>query len=275
MHLSYVWRMKKCSSQWVVWSKLEYSINLVFTLADGFYQFALNDRLGDNSCGVFSQSSTHVIHGCPEQVKDLIITYTNKEIIPALLQPMTIDFFFRNMPWMHGAQVVVLRTDRLIFYVCVAEILLHRLNLPWHYIPGKKFHPEFLASSYLSSSGRAPSLVSELSYHSGGSHRRPGGNSVSFRASSMPHAAFQQYQRFVSQRIFRIPLIQKQPNITMGQDLHRANGNTDQSFQVDSHIDLEITRLSSRITVSTQQDSSSKITCLNWFFHLPRTCWRK
>ena len=108
-----------------------------------------------------------------------------------------------------------------------------------------------------------------------GSHRCPGGNSVSFRASSMPHAAFQQYQWFVSQRIFRIPLIQTQPNITMGQDLHRANGNTDQSFQADSRIDLKIAWLSSRITVSTQQDSSSKIMCLNWFFHLPRTCWRK
>ena len=180
-----------CSGWWVSSNtiKIWILINLVSTFADGFYRrFTLKDGLGYTTHVWFShsltdnQSSTYIIHRCPEQAKDLIIAYTNKETIPMLLRPMAIDVFLSEYVLNAWSEAVVPRRDRLIFFVCVAEIL-HRLNLPWHYIPGKNFHPEFLAWTYLSSSGRAPSLVSVLSYHSGGPSRYPGGNSVSPRTS--------------------------------------------------------------------------------------------
>ena len=143
---------EKCVAvgEWVVIrSKFEYSfiwilINLVSTFADGFYRrFTLKDGLGYTTHVWFShsltdnQSSTYIIHRCPEQAKDLIIAYTNKEKIPMLLRPMAIDVFLSEYVLNAWSEAVVPRRDRLIFFVCVAEIL-HRLNLPWHYIPRKK-----------------------------------------------------------------------------------------------------------------------------------------
>ena len=216
-----------------------------------------------------NQSSTYIIHGCPEQAKDLIITCTEKETIPTLLRPMAIDVFFAEYALNAWSQAVVPRRDRLIFYVCLTEILvLHRSNFP------DTIHQE--KNSILNfSPEHTLAAVEELHRLSQNLHIIQG-DLIDLRERIQYllglHQRLMQFSNDTNDSSVRESLeylLSKNSQITRWVKNYtkrtgiRINLFFNLATQADSRINLEIARLSSRIAVSTQRDSSSMITCVN------------
>ena len=70
-----------------------------------------------------SQSSTYVIHGCPQEVKDLFLTYTHEKTIQLLLRPLAVDTFLCEYAVHTWCQDIISPRDRLVSYVGVGEMI--------------------------------------------------------------------------------------------------------------------------------------------------------
>jgi len=216
-----------------------------------------------------SQSSTYIIHGCPEQVKDLIVSYAKDETIPTLLRPLAIDVFLSEYALNAWCQAVIPRRDCLIGYVCGAEII-HRSNHPDAIDQEKgsilNFSPEQTSGAVeelhkLSQNlhiieGNLIDLQERIQYLLGlrqrlmqfSNHASAGSVTDSLEYLSSKTSIMMRWVKNYTERTgIRINLF------------------FNLATQSDSRTNLEIARLSSRIAVSTQQDSSSMITCVDVF----------
>ena len=183
-------------------------------------------------------------------------------------------FFFRNMPWMRGAKLSS-PVETVSLAMCVEQSNTS-FKLSWCYTLGKRIRPEFLSRRNLWGSGRVASIVAESPYHWGRPYRSPGENSVSSRTTSS-HTVFEPCRGLVALDYLSSKtsiMTRWVKNYTERTGI-RINLLFNLATQSDSRTNLEIARLSSRIAVSTQQDSSSMITCVDVFSPPPRICWIK
>ena len=100
--------------------------HIICELADGLYRISTSLYPGDITHVWFShssQSSTYVIHGCPQQAKDLILAYTHGKTIQMLLRPLAIDAFLCEYAVHTWCQEIIYPRERLVFYVGVGEMI--------------------------------------------------------------------------------------------------------------------------------------------------------
>jgi hypothetical protein len=252
---------------------------LISALADGFYQLVSTSVLRDGYIThthvwfshslTDSKSSTYILHGCPEEVKDLVVAYAKEETIPMLLRPLTIDVFLSEYALNAWSRAVMARRHCLLGYVCGAEII-HHSNYPdaIHQEKGSllKFSPEQTAGA-----------VEELhhlfqGFHVIQEHLIDVQERIQYLLGL--HQRFMQFSKNISDSSVRDSLeylssktsimTRWVKNYTKRTGI-RINLFFNLATQADSRTNLEIARLSSRIAVSTQQDSSSMITCVNLF----------
>ncbi|KIM38870.1 hypothetical protein M413DRAFT_419836 [Hebeloma cylindrosporum] len=231
---------------------------------DGLYRISSDLFAGDITHVWFShsligsRSSTYVIHGCPHRAKDLILAFTHEKTIPMVLRPLAIDTFLCEYAVHTWCQDIILPRDRLVFYekqsilgfspeqTAGAVEELHALSNDLHIIQEEltdvQDRIQYLCGIYqriMQSSSQTddPAILDSLEY-------------LSSKSSKMRRWA----KNYAERTGIRINLIY---NL---------------ATQLDSRTNLEIARLSSRIAVSTQQDSSSMITmaAVTMFF-LPGT----
>ena len=77
---------------------------LIVRFPDGFYRIS---SAFDSVAHVWfshsllkGQSSTYIIHGCPEIAKNLILSYVDR--INSTIRPLSIDAIFSNLVYMNG-----------------------------------------------------------------------------------------------------------------------------------------------------------------------------
>jgi hypothetical protein len=95
---------------------------LICKLPDGFYRISASIYAGNFTHVWFShssQSSTYVIYGCPQEAKDLILTFARERTIQMLLRPLAIDTFLCEYAVHTWCQDIIDPGDRLVFYVGV------------------------------------------------------------------------------------------------------------------------------------------------------------
>ena len=95
-------------------------------LADGLYRISTSLHPGDITHVWFShssQSSTYVIHGCPQQAKNLILTYTGEKTFQMLLRPLAIDAFLCEHALHTWCEDIIRPRNRLVLhYVGVGDM---------------------------------------------------------------------------------------------------------------------------------------------------------
>ncbi|PPQ86187.1 hypothetical protein CVT25_006930 [Psilocybe cyanescens] len=208
------------------------------------------------------QSSTYIIHRCPENAKNTILSYVQKKNIPMLLRPLAIDAFLAEDSLNEWGQDVIHARERLLGYensrislysptqIAEAVEILHSLSQLLQIIREdltdlqerldyfKKVHQRFKdLSGPLANDEDLDSVP----------------DSVDFLISKTNIL-----RRWVTNYTERTGI--------------RINLFFNISTQTDSRINLDIARLTSKIAVSTQRDSSSMITmaAVTMFF-LPGT----
>ena len=241
-------------------------------LADGLYRFSSDLCAGNITHVWFSHSltgsrpSTYVIHGCPQQAKDLILTYTHEKTIPSLLRPLAIDTFLCEYAVHTWCQDIIVPRDRLVFYVGVAEI--DRPGNPDNLYQEKgstlNFSPEQTAEAVEELHVLSQNLqiiqedltdVQDRIQYLFGVHQRL----VQFASQTNDLTILDSLEYLLS----KSSKMKRWAKNYAERTGIRINLIYNLATQADSRTNLEIARLSSRIAVSTQQDSSSMITCVD------------
>lgn len=216
-----------------------------------------------------SRTSTYIIHGCPQQAKDLILTYTHEKTIPLLLRPLAIDTFLCEYAVYTWCQDIIIPRDRLVFYVCVAEMVAtYRPSNPnsLHQEKGStlNFSPEQTAEAVEELHVLSQNLqiiqedltdVQDRIQYLFGVHQRL----VQFSGQADDSTVLDSLEYLLS----KSSKMKRWAKNYAERTGIRINLIYNLATQADSRTNLEIARLSSRIAVSTQQDSSSMITCVS------------
>ncbi|PPQ93028.1 hypothetical protein CVT25_006210, partial [Psilocybe cyanescens] len=234
---------------------------------DGMYRFSsgLHSRpvhVWFSHSLVNGQSSTYIIHHCPENAKNTILSYVEKKNIPMLLRPLTIDTFLTEDGLNDWGQDVILAREQLLKYE------KSRISL---YSPAQVAE----AVEILHSLSQSLQIIREdltdiqerLDYFKK-VHQR-------FKDLSGPYGGDEDLDSVLDSIEY---LISKTNNLRRWATNYnertgiRINLFFNISTQTDSRTNLEIAELTSKIAVSTQRDSSSMITmaAVTMFF-LPGT----